>query len=106
MGSFQHNKRSDNKRGIVEVRCGIFSENCTEFFLFLKAVVNIPTQIVMISPRPSFRKMIISQLELGSPVIGFCDSCHSLALSILLPSNFSCNIYGYILIIFLCDVIN
>ena len=40
MGSFQHSKRSDNKRCTLEVRRGIFIENLTVFFLFLRAVVN------------------------------------------------------------------
>ena len=34
--------RSDNKWCGVEVRWGIFIENLTYFFLFLRAVVNIP----------------------------------------------------------------
>ena len=39
-------------------------------FLFLRAVVNIPAQTLIISPWHLFRKMIISQLELelGLPV--------------------------------------
>ena len=48
-----------------------------EVFLFIiwlnfnlwRAVVNIPSQILIFSPRLVFRKMIISQLELGLPVI-------------------------------------
>ena len=44
MGSFQHSKRSDNKRCIVGVRLGIFIENLTVFFLFLREVVDIPIQ--------------------------------------------------------------
>ena len=38
MGSFQHSKRSDNKRCIVEVGLGIFIENSTVYFLFLREV--------------------------------------------------------------------
>ena len=38
------------------------------FFLFLKAVVNIPIQTHIISPLLLFRNRIISQLELGPPV--------------------------------------
>ena len=38
-------------------------------FLFLKVVVNIPIQTLIISPWLLFRKMIISQLELGLPVV-------------------------------------
>ena len=37
----------------------------TTYFLFLRAVVNIPIQTLIISPWLLFRKMIISQLELG-----------------------------------------
>ena len=39
------------------------------FFLFLRAVVNMPIQTLVIPPCPLLRKMIISQLELGPPVI-------------------------------------
>ena len=38
------------------------------FFLFLRAIINIPIQTLIISPWLLFRKMIISQLELESPV--------------------------------------
>ena len=38
------------------------------FFLFLRAIVNIPIQTPIISPWLLSRKMIISQLELESPV--------------------------------------
>ena len=62
-------KRSDNKWCTVEVRWGIFIENMTVFYLFLRAVVNIPVQtLVIISPWLLFCKMIISQLDLGPPV--------------------------------------
>ena len=50
IGSFQHSNRSDNKRCTVEVRWGIFIENLTVFFLFLRAVVNILIQTFIISP--------------------------------------------------------
>ena len=36
---------------------------------FLRVVVNIPIQTLIISPWLLFRKMIISQLELGPPVV-------------------------------------
>ena len=42
--------------------------NFTLFFLFLRAILNIPIQTLIISPWLLFRKMIISQLELESPV--------------------------------------
>ena len=42
-------------------------ENLTVFF-FLRAVVNIPIQTLIIPPRLLFRKMIISQLEHGPSV--------------------------------------
>ena len=45
MGSFHQSKRSDNKWYAVEVGWGIFIENLT-YFLFLRAVVNIPIQTV------------------------------------------------------------
>ena len=66
MSSFQHSKRSDNKQCIVEVKGGIFIEF---FFLFLRAVVNIPIQTLIILLGLLIHKMIISQLELGPPVI-------------------------------------
>ena len=49
MGSFHQSKQSDNKRYTVEVKRGIFIENLT-YFLFLKAVVNIPIQTLIIPP--------------------------------------------------------
>ena len=49
MSSFQHSKRSDNKQCTVEVKGGIFIENLMYFFLFLRAVVNIPKQTLIIS---------------------------------------------------------
>ena len=67
MGSFHQSKFSDNKQYAVEARWGIFFENLT-YFLFLRAVVNIPIQTLIIPPWPLLRKMITSQLELGSPV--------------------------------------
>ena len=45
----------------------IFIENLTVSFI-LKNNRNIPIQTFLISPRLLFRKMIISQLELGPPV--------------------------------------
>ena len=67
MRSFHQSKRSDNKQYAMEVRWGIFFENLT-YYLFLKAVVNIPIQTLIIPPWLLLRKMIISQLELGPPV--------------------------------------
>ena len=69
MGSFQHSKRSDNKHYTVKIRWSIFIENLTVFFLFPKTDVNIPIQTLIISTWLLFRKMIISQLEHGPPVI-------------------------------------
>ena len=63
MGSFNQSKRSDNKWYAVEVRWGIW-----RIFSFLREVVNIPTQTLIIPPWLFLRKMIISQLELGAPV--------------------------------------
>ena len=71
MGSFHQRKWSDNKQYAVEVRWDIFIESLTYFFIFhffLRAVVNIPIQTLIISPWPLLRKIIISQLELGPPV--------------------------------------
>ena len=34
----------------LEVECGIFIENLADFFLFLRAVVNIPIQTLIILP--------------------------------------------------------
>ena len=64
MGSSQHSKRSDSKRHTVQVWWGIFVEDLT-VFIFLRAVINIPTQTPIISPWLLFCEMIISQLELG-----------------------------------------
>ena len=53
MGSFQHSKWSDSKQCTVEVRSGIFDENLIIIFysfLFLRVVVNIPTQTPVILP--------------------------------------------------------
>ena len=68
MGSFHQSKRSDNKQYAVEARWGIFLR-IWRIFLFLRAVVNIPIQTLIIPPWPLLRKMIISQLELGLPVL-------------------------------------
>ena len=62
MVSCQHRKRCT-----VLLRWGIFIENLI-VFTFLKAVLNIPLQTLIISPW-LFRKMIISQLELRLPVV-------------------------------------
>ena len=51
------------------VRC--FSLGIWLYFYFLRAVVNIPIQTHVFSPRHLLRKMIISQLELGPPVYYF-----------------------------------
>ena len=64
MSSFQHSKWSDNKRCTVEVGWGIFIENTTIFFF----VPNSGRKYsIKNSPWLLFRKMIISQLELGLP---------------------------------------
>ena len=47
MCSFQQSKQSD-KRYAVEVRRGIFIENLNYFFKFVRAVVNIPIQTLVI----------------------------------------------------------
>ena len=60
MGSFLQSKWSDSKWYAVEVRC---------FFLSLRAVVIIPIQTLMIPPWLLLCKMIISQFELGPPVV-------------------------------------
>ena len=67
MGSFQHSKRSE------ALYCGNKMKNFYWEFdlilLSLEAVVNIPIQTLIILPWLLFRKMIISQLELGPPVV-------------------------------------
>ena len=68
MGYLQRSKWSDNEQRTVEVTWGIFFVRIWLTFLFLRAVVNIPIQTLLISPWLLFRKMIISQLELGPPV--------------------------------------
>ena len=49
MDSYHQSKRSDNKWYAVEVRSDIFIKNLT-FFSFLRAVVNIPIQTLLIPP--------------------------------------------------------
>ena len=71
MGSFQHRKQSDSKRCSVKVRWGIFIEIFDCIFLFLRAVVTIPIQTLIISPWILVRNMINSQLELGPPVLKY-----------------------------------
>ena len=68
MRSFHQSKRSDNKKYGVEVRWGIFLR-IWRIFLFLRVVVNIPIQTLIIPPWLLLHKMIISQLELGPPVL-------------------------------------
>ena len=57
----------------VGVRWGFFFlfffERIWLRFYLLRAIVNIPIQALIISPRLLFRKMIISKLELGLPVV-------------------------------------
>ena len=67
MRSFHQSKRSDNKQYAVEVRWGIVFFRIWIILLFLRAVVNIPIQTLIIAPL--LCKMIISQLELGLPVV-------------------------------------
>ena len=69
MGSFHQIKRSDNERHTVEVRWGFFFFENLTYFLFLRAVVNMPIQTLIIPSWLLLRKMIISQLELGPPVV-------------------------------------
>ena len=63
MSSFQHSKRSDKMRCTIEDE--VFLLRIWLISLFLRAVVNIPIQTSIISSWLIFRKMIISQLELG-----------------------------------------
>ena len=65
MRSFHQSKRSDNKQYTVEVRWHIFFLRIWRIFLFLRTVVDIPIQILIIPPWQLLRKMIISRLELG-----------------------------------------
>ena len=45
--------------------------------IFQRAAVNIPIKTLIISPGLSFRKMIISLLELGPPVVdSLCRYCY------------------------------
>ena len=46
----------------------VFFLRIWRIFLFLRALVNIPIQTLIIPPWPLLRKMIVSQLELGPPV--------------------------------------
>ena len=74
---FHQSRWSDNKWYAVEVRRGISIENLTFFFLFLRAVVNIPIQTLIIPPWLLLRKIIIPQLELGLPVVKSFRICIS-----------------------------
>ena len=47
----------------------VFFLRIWRIFLFLRAVVNMPIQTLIIPSWPLLRKMIISQLELGPPVL-------------------------------------
>ena len=67
--SLMSSKPNKPKQCTVEVRWGNFIENLTVIFLFLRAVINIPTQTIKIFWWLLFRKVIISQLELGQPVV-------------------------------------
>ena len=46
----------------------VFFLRIWRIFLFLRALVNIPVQTLIIPPWPLLRTMIVSQLELGPPV--------------------------------------
>ena len=85
MGSFHQSKRSDRKRCTMEVRWGIFFEN----FLFLKAVVNIPIQTVII-PHLISNGVCFSKIKI--PYI-LTKPCHSLCPFSNLKFSFlrSCN---------------
>ena len=68
ISSFQHSKRSDNRKCTVEARWGILMRIWL-IFLIIRVVVNIPIQILIILQWLFFHKMIISQLELELPVV-------------------------------------
>ena len=55
----------------------VFFLRIWRIFLFLRAVVNIPIQTLIIPPWLLLRKMIISQLELGLPVDGSYNASHA-----------------------------
>ena len=57
MGSFHQSKRSNNKWHAVEVRWGIFIENLIIFY-FVKAVVNIPIQTLIIPQWLTWQKLL------------------------------------------------
>ena len=69
MAFFQNSKLSDNKRYTVDVKWGFFFYWVFDsIFIFLREVVNIPIQIVILLLL-LFRKVIIPQLKLGPPLI-------------------------------------
>ena len=69
MGSF-HSKQLDNKRCTVEVRWGIIIENLIVFF-FPKSIRKYSHTYSYFRHGSYFarRKVIITQLELGTPVL-------------------------------------
>ena len=69
MRSFHQTKRSDNKWYAAEVRWGILLR-VWRIVLFLRPVVNILIKTPIIALWLLLYKMIISQLELGPPVVG------------------------------------
>ena len=86
MGSFHQSMGSNNKQYAVEVRWGIFRLTFDVFFLFLRAVVNIPIQNLIIPPWLLLHEMIISQLEFGPPV-NDRDKKKSVCNGLLSPGN-------------------
>ena len=76
MRSFHQRKRSDTKWYAVEVRWDILLR-IWRIVLFLRAVVNIPIQTLIIPPWLLLRKMIILQLELGPPVTRWAVQTYS-----------------------------
>ena len=58
----------------------VFFLRIWRIFLFLRALVNIPIQTLIISPWPLLRKMIVSRLELGPPVVTFIKSANQCSI--------------------------
>ena len=69
----------------------VFFLRIWRIFLFLRALVNIPIQTLIIPPWPLLRKMIVSQLELGPPVIQRKNQCLEIKSRWFLKHTFSLN---------------
>ena len=84
MGSFWHSKRTDNKRCTVEVRWGFFFWGFGHiFFLFLRAVVNIPRQTHNIVVIWAISWLDVSSIKYRKPRGWNISGCHRDSLGVV-----------------------